>query len=41
VDATIECGWLVGADVETRTLLCDEIIGIVTAAIKRLRSTET
>ena len=33
--------WLVGVDVESRTLLCDEIIGIVTATIKRLRSTST
>ena len=33
--------WLVGVDVETRTLLCDEIIGIVTATIKRLRSMDS
>jgi four helix bundle protein len=32
--------WLTEVDVETRTSLCDEIIGIVTATIKRLRSVD-
>jgi len=31
--------WLEGIDVESRMLLCDEIIGIVTATINRLRAT--
>jgi four helix bundle protein len=33
--------WLTGVDVATRTVLCDEIIGIVTATIKRLRSMDS
>lgn len=33
--------WLTGVDVETRTSLCDEIIGIVTATIKKLRSLDS
>jgi four helix bundle protein len=33
--------WLIGIDIETRTSLCDEIIGIVTATITRLRSMDS
>jgi four helix bundle protein len=33
--------WLESVDVESRTLLCDEIIGIVTATIRKLRATDS
>ena len=33
--------WLEGIDIENRTALCDEIIGIITATVARLRKLQS